>query len=159
MTDRTDVTEALAHKALGHPMRHRLLFALGRAESTISQLAASLDTNKGGVAHHLKVLHAAGLVEVARSAQVRGGTEVYYRRVPRRVTVDDPATTTAVLTNVAAEVATAAETPVLVLRSVHLTAAQLAAVTEALDRLAEQTEDAGPDNPQYRLLLGLYRPE
>ena len=43
-------------KALGHPMRHRLLFALGQDQATISQLAAALGSNKGTIAHHLKVL-------------------------------------------------------------------------------------------------------
>jgi DNA-binding transcriptional ArsR family regulator len=152
------VTSTAQHKALGHPMRHRLLFALGRAESTISQLAVALETNKGGVAHHLKVLREAGLVEVVRSARVRGGTEVYYRPVPQRVTVDDPEAKTAALTTVATEVATAAETPVLVLRNVHLSATQVGAIAATLERLAEDTDDAGRDHPQYRLLLGLYRP-
>ena len=49
-------------RALGHPMRHRLLLALGQGEATISQLAAALGSNKGNIAHHLKVLTAAGLV-------------------------------------------------------------------------------------------------
>ena len=43
-------------KALGHPMRHRLLFALAQGEATISQLAVALGSNKGNIAHHLKVL-------------------------------------------------------------------------------------------------------
>jgi D-serine deaminase-like pyridoxal phosphate-dependent protein len=61
-------------------MRHRLLFALAQGEATISQLAVALGSNKGNVAHHLKVLVGAGLVRPAATRAVRGGTEQYYRR-------------------------------------------------------------------------------
>ena len=66
-------------------MRHRLLFALGQGEATISQLAATLGSNKGNIAHHLKILTSAGLVRLAGTRQVRGGTEQYYRRASERL--------------------------------------------------------------------------
>ena len=53
-------------------MRHRLLFALGQGEATISQLAVALGSNKGNVAHHLKVLVGAGLVRPAATRAVPG---------------------------------------------------------------------------------------
>ena len=40
--DVAEVTTPQQFKALGHPMRHRLLFALAQGEATISQLAATL---------------------------------------------------------------------------------------------------------------------
>src|SRR5262249_45579772 len=76
-------------KALGHPMRHRLLFALGREDATISQLATMLGSNKGNIAHHLKVLVDAGLVQPTGTRKVRGGTEQYYSRAFRGLAFDD----------------------------------------------------------------------
>jgi DNA-binding transcriptional ArsR family regulator len=53
-----------------------------RAAST-SELAAALDTPKGTVGHHLKVLETAGLIRVVRTRKVRALTERYYGRVAR----------------------------------------------------------------------------
>ncbi|MDX6283729.1 MAG: hypothetical protein QOH03_4800, partial [Kribbellaceae bacterium] len=64
MADRLEISTAEQFKALGHPLRHRLLFALGQEAATISQLATSLGTAKGNVAHHLGVLRDAGMVRV-----------------------------------------------------------------------------------------------
>ncbi len=83
ISDRLEVSTAAQFKALGHPLRHRLLFALGKEAATISQLAVALGTAKGNVAHHLGVLRDAGMVHVAETRQVRGGTEQYYRRSAR----------------------------------------------------------------------------
>ena len=76
----TTVARAEQFKALSHPMRHRLLFALGQGQATISQLAAALGSNKGNIAHHLKVLREAGLVESSRR-----GTWAFYRLVPEAI--------------------------------------------------------------------------
>jgi DNA-binding transcriptional ArsR family regulator len=53
-----------------------------RAAST-TELAAALETPKGTVGHHLKVLESAGLVRVVRTRKVRALTEKYYGRVAR----------------------------------------------------------------------------
>ena len=53
-----------------------------RAAST-TELAAVLETPKGTVGHHLKVLESAGLVRVVRTRKVRALTEKYYGRVAR----------------------------------------------------------------------------
>ena len=92
-------------KALGHPMRHRLLFALGQGEATISQLAATLGSNKGNIAHHLKVLTDAGLAVPAGTRKVRGGTERYYRRAHRALQFHDAATTQVAFSAIAADLA------------------------------------------------------
>ncbi|MFF1918414.1 helix-turn-helix domain-containing protein [Streptomyces sp. NPDC058239] len=57
------------------PLHGRLPFALGHRPATISKLAVQLDAKKGNVAHRLKVLREAGLVHIAETRQVRGGTE------------------------------------------------------------------------------------
>jgi DNA-binding transcriptional ArsR family regulator len=149
-------------KALGHPMRHRLLFALGQQPATISQLAAALGTRKGNVAHHLKVLHDAGLVRLAGTRQVRGGTEQYYERAaPRLNFVGEhaPANLPVAFRAVADEIAAAAPDPFLVLRYLRLSPAQVEQITAVLADIVHGTVEAGEDQPRYGLLLGLYRPE
>ena len=151
------VTTPEQFKALGHPMRHRLLFALGQGQATISQLAAALDSNKGNIAHHLKVLAAAGLVRPAGTRQVRGGTERYYQRASRGLKYDNAATTDVAFRALAAEIAAAEPGPFLMLRTLRLTPEHAKQLTATLSDLAHQAEDAS-DQPRYSLLLGLYQP-
>ncbi|MGN6174613.1 MAG: ArsR/SmtB family transcription factor [Streptosporangiaceae bacterium] len=145
-------------RALGHPMRHRLLLALGQSEATISQLAAALGSNKGNVAHHLKVLTAAGLVRTAGTRQVRGGTERYYRRSASRLEYDDADTTAVAFRAIAEEIAAAEPSPLLVLRSIRLTAEHASQLQETLHALAHHHDD-GAGNPRYGLLVGFYKPQ
>jgi DNA-binding transcriptional ArsR family regulator len=144
-------------KALGHPMRHRLLFALGQGEATISQLAAALGSNKGNVAHHLKVLADAGLVRPSATRTVRGGTEQYYRRASRGLSYNDAATTQTAFRALADEIATAQTEPFLVLRTLRLTPAHAERLTAILGEIAAQADD-GAGQTRYGLLLGLYQP-
>jgi len=143
-------------KALGHPMRHRLLFALGQGESTISQLAANLGSNKGNIAHHLKVLTDAGLAIPAGTRQVRGGTERYYRRAHRAVQFNDAATTQVAFSAIAAEIAAAEPDPFLIMRTLRLNPGHVEQIAAALHDLAGEESDAD-DDPRYGLLLGLYQ--
>jgi DNA-binding transcriptional ArsR family regulator len=143
-------------KALGHPMRHRLLSALGQGEATISQLAATLGSNKGNVAHHLKVLADAGLVELAGTRHVRGGTEQYYRRAFSSLQFEESGLTE-VAFSALAEIATAEAEPFLMLRNLRLTPRHAEHLTKALRDLADEPEDGG-DQPRYGLLLGLFKP-
>jgi DNA-binding transcriptional ArsR family regulator len=144
-------------RALGHPMRHRLLFALGQGEATISQLAATLGSNKGNIAHHLKVLTDAGLAEPAGTRQVRGGTEHYYRRAHRALQFHDAAITQVAFSAIAAEIAAAEPEPFLTLRTLRLNPKHVERIAAALHDLADQKDDA-EDDARYGLLLGLYRP-
>jgi DNA-binding transcriptional ArsR family regulator len=155
--DMATVSTPEQFKALGHPMRHRLLFTLGQGEATISQLATALDSNKGNISHHLKVLTEAGLVMPAGTRQVRGGTEQYYRRASRRLRFDDAATTEAAFSALAAEIASAEPDPFVMLRTIRLTTEHAERVTALIHDLADQPDDGG-DSPRYGLLLGLYRP-
>jgi len=151
------VTTPAQFKALGHPMRHRLLLALGQHEATISQLAVALGSNKGNIAHHLRVLADAELVLPAGTRQVRGGTEQYYRRAARRLTYDDPAITQVGFRALAEEIAAAEPDPFLVLRMLRLTPRHAEQLAAALRDLGDEPEDAD-DQPRYGLLLGLYKP-
>jgi DNA-binding transcriptional ArsR family regulator len=144
-------------KALGHPMRHRLLFALGQGEATISQLAAMLDSNKGNVAHHLRVLTDAGMVEPAGTRHVRGGTEQYYRRTFGKLEIEDTSGLTEVaFSAVAADIAAAETEPFVMLRNLRLTPHHAERLTAILRDLSDEAED-GDDQPRYGLLLGLYQ--
>ena len=156
-----EVTSAAQYAALGHPLRLRLLFALGRKTATISQLAAQLDTRTGNVAHHLTVLREAGLIRLAHTRQVRGGTEQYYERVARKLVFTgeqadaQKALTLRVLSE---EISHAEPDPFLLLRHIHLTRAQAQQLADTLTELVDGIEEAGEDEPRYRLLTGLFRP-
>jgi DNA-binding transcriptional ArsR family regulator len=155
------ITSAEQYRALGHPLRHRLLFALGQQPATISQLAVVLGRPKGSVAHHLKVLREAGLVAVTETRQVRGGTEQYYQRTARRLDFPgEPGAAQAgvLLQAVADEMASAAAEPLLVLRNIRLTADQAGQLASTLSELAGGLADAGDGAARYGLLIGLYQP-
>jgi len=144
-------------KALSHPLRQRLLFALGHEPATISGLAVSLAVHKGSVAHHLKVLREAGMVHVVETRQVRGGTEQYYQRTARKLEVRDaPAEhNAAVFTAVAHELSRAPEEPTVVLRHLRLTPAAAERLSAELLRLVESQEDAG--DAVHGVLVALYK--
>lgn len=159
--ERLTITSPDQYRALGHPLRHRLLFALGQHPATISQLAAALGSHKGSVAHHLKVLREAGLVAVTHTRQVRGGTEQYYQRTARRVEFpggEGTAQAGVMLQAVADEMATAAAEPLLVLRNIRLTAGQARRLASTLGDLVGGLEDAGDGAARYGVLVGVYQP-
>ncbi|MGH2603321.1 MAG: ArsR/SmtB family transcription factor, partial [Dehalococcoidia bacterium] len=61
-------------KALGHPVRIRILELLRGGEQTVSELQTHLDINASSVSQQLAVLRARQLVEGRNE-----GTSVYYR--------------------------------------------------------------------------------
>jgi DNA-binding transcriptional ArsR family regulator len=156
-----ELTEPEQFKALAHPMRHRLLFALGQRAATISQLAGVLQTNKGNVAHHLKVLVAAGLVQPGETRQVRGGTEQYFERAARRLRYTGEHARAAIgmaFQVIAEDIAHADPDPLLVLRHLRLTPEQVERITAVLNELAYETAEADDTHERYGLLLGLFKP-
>ena len=70
-------------RALADDFRARIISLLRERAASTTELAAVLETPKGTVGHHLKVLEAAGLVRVVRTRKVRALTEKYYGRVAR----------------------------------------------------------------------------
>ncbi|GAA0937831.1 helix-turn-helix domain-containing protein [Kribbella koreensis] len=162
MVDRLEISTAEQFKALGHPLRHRLLFALGQEAATISQLATSLGTAKGNVAHHLGVLRDAGMVRVVETRQVRGGTEQYYRRAAKLFDFTgegERANTAVTLQAVAAELQSATGRPMLNLRNVRLTETQAEELQARLDEMVHNLVDAGPGEARYGVLVSVYRPQ
>jgi DNA-binding transcriptional ArsR family regulator len=146
-------------KALSHPTRQRLLFALGQEPATISGLAKALAVHKGSVGHHLKVLRDAGMVRVVETRQVRGGTEQRYRRTARKFVVHEaPAEhNAAVFAAMAHEVSRAVPEPVVSLRHLRLTAAAAERLGAELQRLLDEAEDAGGGEAVHGVLVALYR--
>src|SRR4051794_36051471 len=145
--------------ALAHPLRQRLLFALGHRPATTSQLAVQLDARKGNVSHHLKVLREAGLVHVAETRQVRGGTEQYYQRTARRmlVTEPQPAGTAAMFAGVAQEVERSPAEVGLTLRHLRLSPTRARQLAETLTRLVDEAEEDTDDQPVHGVLVTLYQ--
>jgi DNA-binding transcriptional ArsR family regulator len=70
-------------RALGNALRARIVMLLRERAASTTELAVALETPKGTVGHHLKVLESAGLVRVVRTRQVRALTEKFYGRVAR----------------------------------------------------------------------------
>jgi len=83
LADRIALTEPAQVKALSHPLRTTILGLLHERAATVSELAAALARPKSTVAHHVKVLVAAGLVQVVRTRRVRAIDERFYGRTAR----------------------------------------------------------------------------
>jgi DNA-binding transcriptional ArsR family regulator len=61
-------------RAIGEPLRIRLLDALRDGEATVNELAVEVSTSQQNVSKHLAVLADAGIV-----GRRKDGTHVYYR--------------------------------------------------------------------------------
>jgi DNA-binding transcriptional ArsR family regulator len=73
------VVKAGMFRALGHPVRIRILEILITGERSVSQLQAELELDSSGTSQHLTALRNQHLIQSRRA-----GTSVYYRlRDPR----------------------------------------------------------------------------
>ena len=149
-------------RALGHPLRHRLLLALRQRPATFAQLAAALRSPKGTVSYHIKVLERAGLVQVAHTRHVRGGTEQYYEPSSRhlRVAPEAPVGGDFLVKAALAEMAPAqpGAPDLTVLRHLRLTTKRARALAARLERFATDTDLSDQaDGQPYGILLSLYR--
>jgi DNA-binding transcriptional ArsR family regulator len=72
-------------KALGHPLRLKVLQALGESDQALTnrELAARLSVDPGHLHFHVRMLHRAGLIELAAAA----GREKPYRPVAKHFKV------------------------------------------------------------------------
>jgi DNA-binding transcriptional ArsR family regulator len=87
LADRLVVTRAEQVRALAHPLRTTVLGLLTERAASVAELAQATGRAKGTVAHHVGVLHRAGLVQVVRTRRVRAVEERFYGRVARTVTI------------------------------------------------------------------------
>jgi DNA-binding transcriptional ArsR family regulator len=83
LADRIALSEPSQVKAIGHPVRTAILGLLHERAATVNELAAAVERPKSTVAHHVKVLGEAGLVQVVRTRRVRGIDERFYGRTAR----------------------------------------------------------------------------
>jgi DNA-binding transcriptional ArsR family regulator len=70
-------------RALGHPLRMRVLMALNDRVASPTNLSQEFDEPLGNVAYHTRVLVELGCLELVRTEQRRGAIEHYYRAVVR----------------------------------------------------------------------------
>jgi DNA-binding transcriptional ArsR family regulator len=75
--------DARVIKAIGHPLRWRMLEALNEGEASPSELARLFGEPVNLVAYHMRALLEAGAVELVRTVPRRGSTEHYYRAIMR----------------------------------------------------------------------------
>ena len=83
LADRIALTRPSQVKAIGHPLRTTILGLLHERAASVSELAVALERPKSTVAHHVKVLAEAGLVQVVRTRRVRAIDERFYGRTAR----------------------------------------------------------------------------
>jgi DNA-binding transcriptional ArsR family regulator len=83
LADRIALTTPAQVRALGHPLRNTILGLLHERAATVTELAAAVERPKSTVAHHVKVLVEAGLVQVVRTRRVRAIEERFYGRTAR----------------------------------------------------------------------------
>jgi DNA-binding transcriptional ArsR family regulator len=70
-------------KALGHPLRTRILSILNERVSSPSDLAEELSKSVGDTSYHVKVLKEMGFIEMVDTKPRRGAVEHYYRGIHR----------------------------------------------------------------------------
>jgi DNA-binding transcriptional ArsR family regulator len=83
LADRIALTAPAQVKAISHPLRTTILGLLHERAATVSELAVALKRPKSTIAHHVKVLNEAGLVQVVRTRKVRAIEERFYGRTAR----------------------------------------------------------------------------
>src|ERR687887_582953 len=83
LADRIALTRPSQVRALGHPLRTSILSLLHERAATVHELAVALGRPKSTVAHHVKVLAEAGLLQVVRTRRVRAIEERFYGRTAR----------------------------------------------------------------------------
>jgi DNA-binding transcriptional ArsR family regulator len=70
-------------RALGHPLRVRILAILEERTASAVELARILDADIGVVAYHVRKLNQLGLIELVRETRVRGAIQRHYRAFVR----------------------------------------------------------------------------
>jgi DNA-binding transcriptional ArsR family regulator len=157
-------------RALGDVRRARIVMLLRERAASTTELAAVLETPKGTIGHHLKVLESAGLVRVVRTRKVRALTEKFYGRVARLFVLKGDESTppelrggalAAMMLRQAADELIASgdeELGTSALVHVRLTAAQRRRFEQRLNRLVadvQQADDA--DGTSHALAYALFQ--
>ncbi|WP_240929807.1 ArsR/SmtB family transcription factor [Streptomyces coryli] len=89
MSQRVHQLDPNSLRAVAHPLRMRLLFALREGgPATASQLAAKLGESSGATSYHLRQLAAKGFVEDDPERQGQGGRERWWRSAYTSIAVE-----------------------------------------------------------------------
>lgn len=72
-------TAAALFRSLGHPLRLQVVLALEHETSSPTDLAQQLGVALGLSAYHVRILRAAGLLELVDTRPVRGSMQSFYR--------------------------------------------------------------------------------
>jgi DNA-binding transcriptional ArsR family regulator len=156
-------------RALADVLRAKIVWLLRERAASTTELAAVLETPKGTVGHHLKVLEKAGLIRVVRTRKVRALTEMYYGRVARLFVLksDDSmpdelrgGVLAAMMLRQAADELTAsgAEKDTSALVHVRLSAADVRRFEQRLNRLVADYQRADdPEGETHALTYALFR--
>jgi DNA-binding transcriptional ArsR family regulator len=83
LADRIALTRPSQVRALSHRLRTTILGLLHERAATVTELAIAVGRPKSTVAHHVKVLTEAGLVQVVGTRRVRAIEERFYGRTAR----------------------------------------------------------------------------
>lgn len=118
---RLQVNTVQQFKALGDPLRWRILNLIQHQPYTAKQIAERLKASPGTIGHHLQVLEASGLAQVVARRIVRGIIAKYYTRTARIFQLDFPSEVTG------------------------NTSTSLKIMTDARDEMAEAIETEGED--------------
>ena len=70
-------------KALGHPLRQRILQVLHERVASPNEIAQELEEPLGNVSYHVRILRENECIELVRTGQVRGAIEHFYRATAR----------------------------------------------------------------------------
>ena len=84
------VNTAPQFKAMGDPLRWRILGMIQNQPCTAKQIADQLKASPGTIGHHLQVLESAGLAQVVARRLIHGITAKYYTRTARIFQFDFP---------------------------------------------------------------------
>ncbi len=156
-------------RALGDTFRARIVMMLRERAASTTELAAALETPKGTVGHHMKVLEAAGLIRVVRTRKVRALTEKYYGRVARLFVLKSDESMpdelrggvlAAMMLRQAADelIAAGTEKDTSALVHVRLTPEQQRRFEKRLNRLVADLQRADdPDGTSHALAYALFR--
>jgi DNA-binding transcriptional ArsR family regulator len=75
--------EAELLRALGHPLRIKILAFTAERVTSPNEIARQINEVVGNVGYHARVLRDAGLIELVEEKPVRGAVEHFYRAVER----------------------------------------------------------------------------
>lgn len=78
-----DITDTRIVRALGHPLRARILVELDEGIASPSELSEKLGERIGTVSYHVRVLADLGLLRLVKKTPRRGAVEHHYSATPR----------------------------------------------------------------------------